>query len=115
MTRCDWRASGFERTGMSRRIAIIVAMEREIAPLLKAWRRAGKKIEPWHGLRQVSLESAYECESVLVIAAGIGRKPAAIAARAAIDHFEPEMIISAGLAGALDPQILVGKVLRPTQ
>jgi purine nucleoside phosphorylase len=25
------------------------------------------------------------------------------------------MIISAGLAGALDPQILVGKVLRPTQ
>lgn len=100
---------------MSRRVAIIVAMEREISPLLSKWRRAGKKVEPWSGLRLLAFESAYECEGVLALCGGMGRRPAAMAARAAIDHFEPDILISGGLAGALDSKIPVGRVLRPTQ
>jgi len=98
-----------------RRVAIIVAMEMEVAPLLRKWKRAGKKVEHWDGPGHAAAKSSYRCDGVLILCAGIGRKPAAMAARAALDYYEPDLMISAGLAGALNQQLAIGKVLRPAQ
>lgn len=94
---------------MSRRIAIIAAMKREVEPLLERWRRSGAKVER----KMVSVIEGYECEGVWVIVAGIGRKRAATAARIAIEYHQPETIISTGLAGGLQKGLGAGAVFRP--
>lgn len=78
---------------MSRRVAIIVAMEREREPIVR------------------SLPG--NANDVVVVASGIGRKAVAAATRTIVDNFSPELLISAGLAGGLTDSLAPGKVLRP--
>ncbi len=116
---CGGRATGFVRMDMSdaatpskspapARVAIIVAMKREIEPLLAKWQRNGKKVEH----KSISVLDGYMCEGARVIVAGIGRKNAAVATRVVIEYHEPELIISAGLAGALRAGLAPGAAIR---
>ena len=93
----------------ARRIAIIAAMENEIAPLVHRWRKQGKDVQH----KSIRLLDGYVCEGTRLIVGGIGRKSAAVAARVVIEHHEPELIVSAGLAGALRSGLEAGTVLRP--
>jgi adenosylhomocysteine nucleosidase len=98
---------------MPKRIAIIVAMKMEIAPLLREWKRQGKQVEPIAGSdRRGASAEGYRCENTVVYCGGIGPLAARRAAERAISE-RPELLVSAGLAGALNPKLKVGDVLRP--
>lgn len=91
---------------MSVDVAIVAALEREVRPLVRRWPR-----------RQiVSGEAAFPAfasDRVLVVCSGIGARLARQAAVAVFDSERPRIIISAGLAGALDSQLKVGQILHP--
>lgn len=83
-----------------RRIAVIVAMSRELAPLLRRVRR----------LRADGVE-LFELETAVIAVGGIGRNAARRAAEIVIAKYAPTMIVSAGVAGALSPKLQVGEVV----
>ena len=87
-------------------IAIIVALERELAPFVRNW----KSVSFSHSGREFR---AYEHESLVALAGGIGRRAAEIAAKAIMAEYKPQMLISAGLAGALLHSLKVGSVITP--
>ncbi len=99
---------------MSKRIAILVAMEREITPLLrkKEWVRRAWPVHECAARQAWLVHESVNGETVVVVA-GIGRKAVAAATRAVVDNFDPEYLISAGLAGALTAAHSPGEVLRP--
>jgi len=87
-------------------IAIIAAMERELAPLVRGWKKGvivsnEKKF------------TMFESEGALAVISGIGSQNAALAAWAAADQFHPAVLISVGLAGALIRSLKVGSVFTP--
>ncbi|MGA9563964.1 MAG: hypothetical protein WBS19_00445 [Candidatus Korobacteraceae bacterium] len=82
-------------------IAVVAAMRRELAPLLR-----GKQAMRVDGL------DFFEFNRGVVAVGGIGRKAARRAVEAVIARYEPEVIISAGIAGALRPRLKVGDVIR---
>ena len=85
----------------SRNIGIVVAMRREVAPLLA-------------GVRPVRFDGVefYELTNAVVAVAGIGRKVAQRAAEALVARYSPTALVSAGIAGALTPKLKVGDVAR---
>ncbi|HKD13503.1 MAG TPA: hypothetical protein VKE71_03065 [Candidatus Angelobacter sp.] len=87
-------------------IAIVAALERELAPFVRNW----KSVSFSHSGREFR---AYEHESLVAIAGGIGRHAAEIAAKAIMAQYKPQMLISAGLAGALLHSLKVGSVITP--
>jgi len=88
------------------RIAIIAALEREVHPLVKNWRTTVAS----HDGREFTF---YESNYAVVVCGGIGAEAARRAAEAAIVKYSPEIIISAGVAGALVPEIHVGETIFP--
>jgi adenosylhomocysteine nucleosidase len=91
---------------MSVEIAIIAAMEREVRPLVRCW--------PHREL--VSGEGAfpaYSHDGVLVVCSGIGGQFARQAAVAVFASHHPRVVVSAGLAGALDSKLKVGEIFQP--
>ncbi|MGC2744563.1 MAG: hypothetical protein WA672_15415 [Candidatus Angelobacter sp.] len=88
-------------------IAIIAAMEREIAPLVRGWQRSTLP----SGERKVT---CFERDGIVAAVAGIGCKNAEIAARAIVDRHRPALLISVGLAGALIRSLKVGSVFTPS-
>src|SRR5689334_4072179 len=114
MTRCVGRVSGSARMDMCKRVAIIVAMEREIAPLLthlKVLKWGDGRVLPRTAASYVVAGGAMA--GALIVVAGIGRKAAAVCTRIVVDRFQPERLLSVGLAGALCAEIRPGQVLRP--
>ncbi len=91
---------------MSRRLAIIAALEREVRPLVKGW----PSVRASHQGREFIF---YEGEHVTVVCGGIGSEAARWAAEAAIAQYSPEVVISAGVAGALVPELKVGDAIFP--
>ena len=89
------------------RIAMIAAMEPEIAPLLRGWR---KDVLSAGGRKFV----AFQHDAVLVVVSGIGCKNAQLAAQTAIERFQPSLLMSVGLAGALIRSLKAGHVLLPS-
>ena len=91
---------------MSVEIAIIAAMEREVRSLVRRWPRrdlvAGDLTLP-----------AFAGDGVLVICSGIGGRLARRAAVAVFASHRPRVVVSAGLAGALDSSLEVGTILQP--
>lgn len=85
-------------------VAIVAAMEREIAPLVEGW-------EMILGPRY----HYYERGNVIVVSAGIGMQCAHDAADTLLTFREPSVIISAGLAGSLSDSVPVGSVVFPTK
>jgi nucleoside phosphorylase len=88
------------------KIAIIAAMEREIAPLVRGWQRG-------------TLSSSekkfmfFESDGVAAVVSGIGCKNAELAARAVVTQYRPALLLSVGLAGALIRSLKVASVFTP--
>jgi adenosylhomocysteine nucleosidase len=100
---------------MQIKAAFIVAMRREVKPLLERCERLAVDFqgvqEPANTLRHP--QSVYRWESGIVVCSGPGYKNAASAARQAIDSFSPEILVSIGFAGALAPGMKVGDIFVP--
>ncbi|HTT19643.1 MAG TPA: hypothetical protein VMG82_11880 [Candidatus Sulfotelmatobacter sp.] len=88
------------------RLAIVAALEREVRPLVKNWRVSQGE----HGGRRWKF---FEDGQVVLVCGGIGPAAARRAAEAVIAIFDPEIVCSAGFAGALDGSLGVGDVIRP--
>jgi nucleoside phosphorylase len=88
------------------KIAIIAAMEREIAPLVRGWQRGALS----SGERKFVL---FERDGVFVVVSGIGCKNAELGARAVVAQHRPGLLISVGLAGALIRSLKAGSVFTP--
>ena len=95
--------------GMSR-IAIIAAMEREVAPLIRSWKVRTNVRTLEHGGRRYRL---FENGEAALVCGGIGGEAARRATEAVIREVQPVRVISVGFAGALDPALQVGHVFEP--
>jgi adenosylhomocysteine nucleosidase len=82
-------------------VAIIAAMPVELAPLIG-------KIEP----QTVEGVDLFELAQAVVAVGGIGEKFARRAAEVAIEYAQPKLLLSAGIVGAISPQLKVGDVGR---
>ncbi len=82
-------------------IAVVVAMRRELEPLLTGVR----------GQRVNGVEF-FELENAVIAVGGIGRNAARRAAEAVRQTYGPAVLISAGIAGALTPTLKVGDVVQ---
>jgi adenosylhomocysteine nucleosidase len=91
-----------------KKIAIIAALEREVRPLIKHWRR----VENEHDGRSFT---CFENESVVLVCGGIGAEAARRAGEAVVKRYQPELLVSAGFAGALHPKLKVGDVFLPAR
>ena len=89
------------------KIAIIAALEREVRPLVKNWQASTVK----HDGRDFTF---YQSNYAVAICGGIGAEAARRAAEAAIVKYSPEVLISAGIAGGLVPELHVGETIFPT-
>src|SRR5215470_9686457 len=87
-------------------VGIIAALDRELASLVCDW----QSVSFMHSGRNFR---AYQKGDVVAMAGGIGPPAAARAARAMVAHYKPQLLISAGLAGALLHTLKVGSVLTP--
>ncbi len=87
-------------------IAIIAALERELHPLVDEWNSS-----PLHSNGRTF--RCYHSEGLIAVAGGIGCKQAELAARAVMENYHPQMLISVGLAGALIRSLKVGSIVIP--
>lgn len=90
------------------RVAIVAALEREVRPLVKHWRVSEKE----YGGRRFRF---FENGEFVLVCGGIGSDAARRAAEAVIVLYGPNVLCSAGYAGALDPRLKVGEVIRPAR
>jgi adenosylhomocysteine nucleosidase len=89
-----------------RRIAIVTAMEREVAPLIRGW--SVRQVE--HGGRRYRIS---ENGRTAVICGGIGAEAARRATEVVIQDVRPARVLSVGFAGALGTALKIGEVLEP--
>jgi adenosylhomocysteine nucleosidase len=87
-------------------VAYIAALNREVAPLIRDWRRTrraytGRNFE------------FFENGDTVLVCGGIGPEPARRAAEAVIALYRPSELVSIGFVGALDSSMLVGHVFQP--
>lgn len=87
-------------------IAIIAALDRELSPLVRGWKTASFT----HNGRNFQV---YEDAGRVAVAGGIGCRAAQAAALAVVAQYRPQVLISAGLAGALIHSLKVGSVITP--
>lgn len=80
-------------------VAIIAAIRVELAPLL-----GNVRATKMNGVQ------LFELPNAIVAIGGIGEKFAHRAAEVAVDQAQPRKLISAGIAGALSPELKVGDV-----
>src|SRR5271157_4919324 len=100
MRPCDGRWSGFGRTAMpDNPIGVVAALRTELAPLLRG-----------RGAHRVDGFELFEVDSAIVVVGCIGRIPARRAAEALLRYARPELLVSAGIAGAASPKLKVGDV-----
>jgi adenosylhomocysteine nucleosidase len=88
------------------KIAIVAALERELRPLIKNW----STVTIQHEGREFTF---YESDYAVVVCAGIGGDAGRRAAETIIVRYAPKVIISAGIAGALVPELKVGETVFP--
>lgn len=88
------------------RIAIVAAMQREVAPLVRGW--SSRRIEE-DGRSYLLFENG----DVALICSGIGREAARRATEAVIRQRRPGHVVSVGFAGALNPSLRVGDICQP--
>ena len=78
----------------------MAAMARELAPLLRGVPS-----------QRVGSIKFFELDDAAIAVSGVGRKAAGHAAEALIMRYSPDVLISAGLVGALTPKLKVGNVV----
>ncbi len=93
--------------GFLTKIAIVAALAREVWPLVQKWQTTGVQHEGrWF--------TVYESNYAVLVCGGIGAEAARRAAEAIIVKYSPEIIISAGIAGALVSELHVGETIFPS-
>ena len=90
---------------MKRRIAILAALPREVASLVRDW--------PARTPFESEGASLWECEDAIVVCAGMGRERVARALELAEARGQFHSIFSVGYAGALRPGMRMDKVYWP--
>lgn len=90
----------------SYKIVVVAALQREINGLVKNWRVVMHERDGRHF-------RFFEQDSTVVVCGGIGSEAARRAAQFAVALYQPQLLLSAGFAGALDQQLQVGQVFRP--
>jgi adenosylhomocysteine nucleosidase len=86
------------------KVAVVAALEQEIAPLVSGWKR---RELPHDGRGAV----IYEMADTVAMAGGIGPRYARRAAELLFEIYRPAVFISTGFAGALTPDHHIGDVL----
>src|SRR5271169_3093063 len=105
MAHCSEQWSGSVRMAMPHKsVAVVVAMRRELGPLLRGVRR-----------QQADGVEFFELGSSVIAVGGIGRIAAWSAAQAVVARYSSRMLISAGIAGALTATLKVGDVVRGSE
>ncbi len=90
----------------STKIAIVAALEREVWPLVKDWSVSRREYDGcWFKL--------FEKDRLVLVCGGMGPGAARRAAEAIISLYQPELVISTGFAGGLDPALQAGHTLTP--
>lgn len=92
----------------STKIAIVAALEREVHPLIRRW----KKTEREHSERSYKF---FESDSAVLVCSGIGQEAARRATEAVIALYNPELVQSVGFAGALRPTMRIGDIFMPAR
>ena len=91
-----------------RKVAIVAALEREVRPLVRGWK--SYRVPAADGLHRLRF---FESPSAVVVCGGIGREAATEATRAVIARYRPQVVVSAGFAGATVPELRVASILNP--
>ena len=84
----------------------MAALEREIRPLVKRWRISNRDYDG----RNFRF---FENDPAVLVCGGIGAEAARRVCEAVIKLYQPRLVVSAGFAGALDPELEVGRMLTP--
>jgi adenosylhomocysteine nucleosidase len=84
-------------------IAIVAALPREIAALVRGAKADAALVKRWVWL--------YRVDGAVVVAAGMGAERAAVAVEAALAAGDVGMLISTGLAGGCMPGVAAGSVM----
>jgi len=92
----------------SAKVAMVAALEREVRPLVKRWNRIEREYD---GRRFRFFESG----QVVVVCGGIGAEAARRATEAAFALYHPELVLSVGFAGGLDPALKLGDIFAPSR
>lgn len=87
---------------------MVAALEREVRPLIKGWGTSEKE----HQGRRFRF---FERNDAVLVCGGIGADAARRAAEAIIVLYQPSLIYSVGYAGALHPDVKVGRVVHPSR
>jgi adenosylhomocysteine nucleosidase len=90
------------------RIALVAALKREIAPLVREWTT---EVRDWEGRRF----EFFVRDNVIVVCGGIGAEAARRCTQAVIELYRPDQIVSVGFAGALVSELRVADVFVPAQ
>ena len=88
------------------KIAIVAALEHELRPLIKHWSSTTVQ----HDSRNFTF---YESSYAVAVCGGIGPEAGRRAAEALIAKYSPDLLISAGIAGGLTPELKVGETIFP--
>jgi adenosylhomocysteine nucleosidase len=84
----------------------VAALEREVWPFIKDWPSRRTEFDG----REFKF---FEKDSVVVVCGGIGAEAARRATEAIVSLYHPVLVISAGFAGGLDPDLEAGRTLTP--
>jgi adenosylhomocysteine nucleosidase len=88
------------------KLALVAALEREIAPLIKKWTRTPRD-------HQGRTFTFFEHDNNVAVCGGIGLEPARRATEAVIALYHPTQLRSVGFAGALRAEMHVGDIFSP--
>jgi adenosylhomocysteine nucleosidase len=91
-------------------VAIVAALEREVAPEIRKWRAVEREHE---GRRYRCFEKHCGGDCVVLICGGIGLEAARRACEAVIALYEPAGVYSIGFAGAAQPALKAGDYFVP--
>jgi adenosylhomocysteine nucleosidase len=92
-------------------IAILVAVKQELRPILR-------RADAGSVVRQQHLdfhEGTLAGQPVALLALGVGKECARIAAEITIRCYRPDLVISAGFGGGLQPQVAAGDIVMGTE
>src|SRR5919201_6233493 len=83
------------------KFGIVAALERELQPLLRRCER----------MRTAADFAFFEFRNAVVVCGGIGKSAATKAGRAIVETYRPEILVSAGFAGAVRADLKVADLL----
>jgi len=93
------------------RIGIIAALPGEVSGLLSSLDVLDRSSAGGLSIQK----GMYEGKDIIVLISGVGLKKARTAIRTLINHHHPDLILSAGFAGGLDPSLGLGDAIVPSR